>query len=97
VFTTMRGKPQSRRNVLRAVYNVGDNLGLNGEGVEPIGVALPPPFVHTVAFEQGLSAPEVAKLARHANPRMTLGMYAGLTHEGREKTIAKLVERAFGR
>jgi integrase len=50
-----------------------------------------------VAFEQGLSAPEVAKLARHANPRMTLGMYAGLTHEGREKTIAKLVERAFGR
>jgi hypothetical protein len=37
VFTTMRGKPQSRRNVLRALYTAGDKVGLNGEGVEPAG------------------------------------------------------------
>jgi integrase len=97
VFMTMRGKPQSRRNVLRAIYTAGDNLGLNGEGVEPIGLHdLRHSFV-AVAFEQGLSAPEVAKLARHANPKVTLGMYAGLTDEGREKAIAKLAEGGFGR
>jgi integrase len=97
VFTTMRGKPQSRRNVLRAVYTAGDNVGLNGEGVEPIGLHdLRHSFV-AVAFEQGLSAPEVAKLARHANPKVTLGMYAGLTDDGREKAIAKLAEGGFGR
>ncbi len=85
VFTTTRGKPQSRRNVLRAVYTAGDNLGLNGEGAEPVGLHdLRHSFV-AVAFERGLSAPEVAKLARHANPKVTLGMYAGLTDEGREK------------
>lgn len=97
VFTTMRGKPQSRRNVLRAVYTAGDNIGLNGEGVEPVGLHdLRHSFV-AVAFEQGLSAQEVAKLVRHANPKVTLGMYAGLTDEGREKAIAKLAEGGFGR
>jgi integrase len=97
VFTTMRGNPQSRRNVLRAVYTAGDDVGLNGEGVELIGLHdLRHSFI-AVAFEQGLSAPEVAKLARHANPKVTLGMYAGLTDEGREKAIAKLAEGGFGR
>jgi integrase len=97
VFTTTCGKPQSRRNVLRAVYTAGDNVGLNGEGAEPVGLHdLRHSFV-AVAFERGLSAPEVAKLARHANPKVTLGMYAGLTDEGREKAIAKLAEGGFGR
>jgi integrase len=97
VLMTMRGRPQSRRNVLRAVYTAGDNLGLNGDDVEPVGVHdLRHSFV-AVAFEQGLSAPEVAKLARHANPRVTLAMYAGLTDEARDKAIAKLAEGGFGR
>jgi integrase len=97
VFTTLRGKPQSRRNMLRAVCTAGDNLALNGDGIEPIGLHdLRHSFV-AVAFQQGLSAPEVAKLARHANPRVTLAMYAGLTDEGREKAIATLAQGGFGR
>jgi integrase len=97
VFTTMRGKPQSRRNVLRAVYTAGDSVGLNGDGLEPVGVHdLRHSFV-AVAFEQGLSAPEIAALARHANAKVTLAIYAGLTDEGREKAIAKLAEGGFGR
>ena len=85
VFTTMRGQPQSRRNVLRAVYTAGDGLGLNGGGIERVGLHdLRHSFV-AVAFEHGLTAPQVAALARHANPGVTLAMYAGLTDEGREK------------
>jgi hypothetical protein len=38
----------------------------------------------------------VAALARHANPRVTLAMYAGLTDEGREQAVAKLAEGGFG-
>jgi hypothetical protein len=34
----MRGKPQSRRNALRAVHVAGDNAGLNGDGVERVGL-----------------------------------------------------------
>jgi integrase len=97
VFTTMRGKPQSRRNVLRAVYAAGDKVGLNGEGVEPVGLHdLRHSFV-AVAFDRELTAPEVAMLARHANPKVTLAMYAGLTDEGREKAVEKLAEGGFGR
>jgi hypothetical protein len=36
VFTTARGKPHGRRNVLRAVYAAGDAVGLNGEGRERV-------------------------------------------------------------
>jgi integrase len=84
VFTTMRGKPQSQRNVMRAVYTAGDSLGLNGEGVEPVGLHDLRHSLVAVAFDQGLSAPDVAALARHANARVTLAVYAGLTDEGRE-------------
>ena len=38
VFTTANGKPQSRRNALRAIHIAGDAAGLNGEGVRPIGL-----------------------------------------------------------
>jgi integrase len=69
VFTTMRGKPQSRRNVLRALHNAGANLSLNGDGVEPVGLHdLRQSFI-AAAFEQGLPVPGIAALARHANPR----------------------------
>ena len=41
--------------------------------------------------------PGIAALARHANPKVTLGMYAGLTDAGREKAVAQLTEGGFGR
>lgn len=49
-----------------------------------------------IAFELGLSAPEIAWLARHASARVTLEVYAGLTDGGRERTAAKLAEGGFG-
>jgi hypothetical protein len=47
--------------------------------------------------QEQLTAPEVAALARHANPRVTLGLYAGLADDGREKAVVKLAEGGFGR
>ena len=71
VFTTLRDKPQSRRNVLRAVHAAGDAAGLNGKGRERVGVHdLRHSFV-AVALAAGLTLPEAAALARHANPRVT--------------------------
>ena len=93
----MRGKPQSRRNLLRAVHIAGGAVGLNGDGREPVGLHdLRHSFV-AVGFANGLSAPEIAALARHANAKVTLGIYAGLTDDGREKAVAKLAEGGFGR
>jgi integrase len=37
VFTTSQGKPQLRRNALRALHNAGDAAGLRGENVQRIG------------------------------------------------------------
>jgi integrase len=95
MFTTLRGKPQSRRNVLRAVHVAGDAAGLNGEGRERVGVHdLRHSFV-AVALAAGLTLPEAAALARHANPRVTAAVYAGLTDAARAGLGAKLAS-AFG-
>lgn len=95
-FTTTRGRPQSRRNMLRALHAAGDAAGLNPEGVERVGLHdLRHSFV-AVGFDQGLTAPEIATLARHASARVTLAVYAGLTDEGRDKALAKLAQGGFG-
>jgi integrase len=96
VFTTARGKPQSRRNVLRALHTAGDNAGLNGEGREPVGLHdLRHSFV-ALALAAGVSLAEAAALARHANARVTAQVYAGVTEESQAKAIARLMEAGFG-
>ena len=96
VFVTASGRPHSRRNVLRAVYAAGNAAGLNGENREPVGVHdLRHSFV-AIALAVGLTLPEAAALARHANPRVTATVYAGLTDQSREQLAAKLA-KAFGR
>ena len=92
-----RGKPQSRRNALRAVHAAGDAAGLNGDGREPVGLHdLRHSFV-ALALASGASLAEAAALARHANARVTAQVYAGLTDDGRAKAAPKLVEAGFGR
>jgi integrase len=96
VFTTARGGPQSRRNALRAVHVAGDAAGFNRDGLEPVGLHDLRHSMVAIAFELGLTAPEVATLARHANAKVTLTVYAGLTDGGRERASSKLAERGFG-
>jgi integrase len=96
VFQTLSGLPQSRRNVLRAVRRAGDAAGLNPEGAEPVGLHDLRHSMVAIAFELGLTAPEVAVLARHANAKVTLTVYAGLTDDGRERASSKLAEGGFG-
>ena len=96
VFTTARGKPQSRRNALRAVHEAGDAAGLNPEGRQRVGLHdLRHSFV-ALALAAGLSLAEAAALARHANARVTAQVYAGLADDGREAAAAKLIEAGFG-
>jgi integrase len=96
VFTTARGEPQSRRNALRAVHRAGDAVGLNGEGQQPVGLHDLRHTLVSVAFASSLSAPEVSSLARHANARVTLQVYAGLTDGGLERASKKLADGGFG-
>lgn len=95
VFTTARGKPQSTRNALRAVYEAGDAAKLNPKGRERVGLHdLRHSFV-AVMLASGLTLPEASALARHANPRITAMAYAGLTDEARAQLGTKLAA-AFG-
>lgn len=96
VFPTSRGKPQHRRNALRALHAAGDAAGLNGGGREKVGLHdLRHSFV-ALAFAAGVSLPEVSALARHANVRVTAQVYAGITEDGRGQAAAKLVVAGFG-
>jgi integrase len=97
VFTTARGRPQSRRNALRAVHTAGDAAGLNGRERQPVGLHDLRHSYVALVLAAGLSLAEAAALARHANARVTAQVYAGLTEGGREKAAAKLVEAGFGR
>ena len=93
-FTTSRGSPHGRRNVLRAVYGAGDAAGLTGDGREGVGVHdLRHSFV-AVALASGLTLPEAAALARHANPRVTATVYAGLTDQSGSSSRANSRRRS---
>ena len=82
--------------VWASVHAAGDAAGLNGEGRERVGVHdLRHSFV-AVALAAGLTLPEAAALARHANPRVTAAVYAGLTDAARAGLADKLAI-AFGR
>jgi integrase len=96
VFTTARGKPQSRRNALRALHKAGDAVGLNGRGREPVGLHDLRHSFAAAALEH-LSLPEASALLRHANARVTAQVYAGLTDDAREQAAAKLAKSGFGR
>ena len=77
----MRGRPQSRRNALRAVHNAGDAAGLNPPGAEKVGLHDLRHSLVALALANALTPVEAAALARHANPGVT--MYAGLTETDR--------------
>jgi integrase len=95
VFTTARGRRQSARNALRAVYAAGNAAKLNGKNREPIGVHDLRHSCIAIALAAGFTLPEAAAVARHANPRVTATTYAGLTEQSREQIAAKLA-KAFG-
>jgi integrase len=97
VFSTSRGRPQSRRNALRAVQGAADAVGLNGEGRQPVGLHDLRHSYVALALDAGASLAAVAALARHANAKVTAAVYAGLADGGREKAAAQLVEAGFGR
>jgi integrase len=95
VFTTARGKPQSRRNALRAVHAAGEAAGLNGDGREPVGLHDLRHSYITLALDAGASLPETSALGR-ASVRVIAHVYAGLPENGRETAAAKLAEAGFG-
>lgn len=96
VFTTWNGKPQSRRNALRAVHAAGDDVGLNGKGQEPVGLHdLRHSFV-ALALDSGTTLAEAAVLARHANAGVTGKIYAGVSEKAKAQIAAKLVNAGFG-
>jgi integrase len=84
IFTTASGRPQSVRNVLRAVHRAGDRAGLNQQR-ERVGLHDLRHTLIALAFEHGLTLPEASILARHANPRVTAQVYAGLSEKARER------------
>jgi integrase len=96
VFTTQHGKPQSRRNALRALHNAGEAAGLNGDDVEPVGLHdLRHSFV-AVALDAGVTLAEAAVLARHANAKVTGAIYAGVSESAKAAIASKLVDAGVG-
>jgi integrase len=96
VFTTSRGRPQSRLNAFRALRTASDTVGLNGDEREPVGLHDLRHSFAAAALEH-LSLPEASYLLRHASARVTAQVYAGLTDEARRHAAAKLAKGGFGR
>jgi integrase len=92
VFVSRNGKPHSRRNALRAVNNASDAAGLSAEGDvrEKVGCHDLRHSCISIALASGFTLPEAAALARHASPRVTAAIYAGLSDAGRAELATKL-------
>lgn len=97
VFVTWNGLPQSRRNVLRALQNAADKLGMNtdpltGEALKKVDIhSLRHSFISN-GLEDGMTLPEMAQLARHSNPRTTATMYSKVPEAHRRSTAQRLHE-----
>jgi len=90
VFQTLTGRPQSRRNALRAVNVASERADLVPEGAEFVG---PHDLRHSFAayaFSIGLTPPEIARAMRHSNSRVTMMVYAGLAGDAVEDLGTKL-------
>jgi integrase len=79
IFSTASGKPVARRNVLRAINRASERAGLVADGQEVVGAHDLRHSLAGCAFALGLSPVEVSELLRHANPQVTMTVYAGLT------------------
>jgi hypothetical protein len=53
-------------------------------------------YVERERLANGVTLPEAAMLARHANPTVTLTIYAGVTDGAREAAVGKLLGAGFG-
>jgi integrase len=94
LFRTAAGKPRTRHAVGNAVRTAGNRAGLNPDGVKPVA---PHDLRHSCAglmFAAGVPVPKVAAILRHASPRITLTVYAGLVESQRAELRGDL-EAAF--
>lgn len=78
IFQTASGKPVARRNVTRAIQQASRRAGLVCDGQELVGAHDLRHSLAGCAFALGLSPVEVSKMLRHANPQVTMTVYAGL-------------------
>jgi integrase len=98
VFPTASGKPQSRRNALRAIANAGCRIGLSVSAKaneceadeQPVGCHDLRHSLAANAFEIGLTDVEIARVLRHANVNVTRTTYAGITESGLAGLSTKL-------
>jgi integrase len=92
VFRTASGRSQERHNAARAIRAAGVRAKIDGQ--KPLS---PHDLRHSCAallLEAGVPAPKVAAIMRHADPRVTLTIYAGITDKQRAALRGDL-ESAF--
>jgi integrase len=89
VFQSRTGKPLGRRNALRAIHRAGDAVGLNPVGVEKVGLHDLRHSMAAYALER-CTPVETSKLLRHANPQVTMTVYAGMSGDIVETLMSKL-------
>lgn len=95
VFTTADGKARARRAVANAVRAAGNKAKLNPSGQKSVSCH---DLRHSCAgllFAAGVPVTKVAAILRHASPRVTLTVYAGLVESQRAELRADM-ETAFG-
>ena len=98
VFQTSSGKSPGRRNALRALQTAAVKVGLVKNGQEPVGLHDLRHSLASNSFALGLTDVEVARLLRHANPRVTLTVYADLVEDEASTRLGrKLTAEGFGR
>lgn len=108
LFRTKHDKPlnyqSSRDKVLRILYAAGlaERIYVKKEKSKNTYYqskitphALRHNFI-TLCYEKGIDAFTASKLAGHANPQITLGIYTHLSKEHLQQDVAPIIDRLFG-
>jgi integrase len=95
VFQTKHGKPQSKRNALRALQVVAERFGIEGSDGQPLGLH---DLRHSTAGllrEAGMADEDIALVLRHANSRVTSVMYGSRSDDAR-RAVRERAAAALG-
>jgi integrase len=95
VFQTASGKSPGRRNALRALQRATEEAGLVKDGQQPVGLHDLRHSLAAYGFEH-LAVNEVSALLRHANTKVTLAVYSGITEEKAARLGERFAAGGFG-
>jgi integrase len=96
VFVSRTGRPLHRGHTLESLRLACAAAKLDPPGLPPVGFHDLRHTAIALAIKSGAPINEVSEFARHANPAVTLVVYAGLAKDSRGGAVRRMLDAGYG-